>query len=252
MKVDLIDALTSPKSDPDFGKKFAITVLCSLLSVFVIPAVLLVGYLGATIKHAGSGKKGLPEWGNLAELAVQGGVGFLACLYMLPGALLLAIGYLPRFMGGHGFFSMGAMLSNFISFGALLVGLAGLAFTLTGYHSYLTSRQVGEVFNIGKSLEKIKAHGTEIGVLLTLAGAVAAGCSILSVLISWLGGLVSLLVGAFLNLVLAWGIGNIYKPSSSPELASPEPTALPSAPDVMEMTSADEASSLEENVWKPK
>lgn len=249
MKVDLIDALAAPRSDPEFGKKYAITVVCSVLSVLVLPAVLLVGYLGATIKHASSGKKGLPEWSNLTELAVQGGVGFLACLYMLPGALLFAIGYLPR-LGAKSFFSMGNMLSNFISFGALLVGLAGLAFTLTGYHSYLTTRQIGDVFNLGKSLEKIKAHGTEMGMLLAMVGVVAAGCSILSVLISWLGGLVSLLAGAFLNLVLAWGVGNIYRQdAAAPALpATPEPTAL-TTPDVVELGLP---ATEEEDTWKPK
>jgi hypothetical protein len=250
MKSDLIDAITSPKSDPEFGKKFAITVVCTLGSVMILPAVLLAGYLAQTMRNASSGKKGLPEWTNMAELAVQGGVSFLAGLYLLPGALLLAIGYLPSLKGGQGLFSMSTMLSNFISFGALLVALAGLAFTVTGIHSYLFSRQIGDLFNIGKSLNKIKAHSTELGMLLALVGVVSAALSIINAFLGWPGAILSLLGGAFLNLVLASGTGNIYgEVDGVPEPAEPAALAA-TTPDVMELGETSAIS--DEEAWKPK
>jgi hypothetical protein len=251
MKSDLIDAITSPKSDPEFGRKFAITVACTAGAVVVLPAVVLAGYLAQTIKHATSGKKGLPEWTNFAELAVQGGVSFLAGLYLLPGALLLAIGYLPGIKGGQGFFSVSTMLSNFISFGALLVALGGLAFTVTGIHSYLFSRQIGDIFNISKTTTKLRAHMTELGMLLAFVGVVAAGLSIVNALLGWPGAILSLLGGAFMNLVLAYGTGSVYGVEGP---AADEAPALEAAPDVIEMSLPQTAEVVlpEEEAWKPK
>lgn len=249
MKVDMIDALTAPKSDPEFGLKYGLTVLCTALSAVIVGAPLLVGYMGQTMKHAGAGKKGLPEWKNFGELAVQGAVCFLSGLYLLPAAVLMVVASLPLMMGGNSFFSLGAMLHRFIMFGALILLLVGLAFSLTGMHSYLQSRQVSDLVNFGGLLAKIKAHTAELGALLTFTGVVVAALSIAVAFTGMLGGLLSLLGGAFLNLVLAWGVGNIYRLDNQEVPAESEAALLEGAPEeVIEMSPAVEN---DEDIWRP-
>ena len=269
MKADLIDALASPKSDPDFGTKYGLAVLCTVGSCLVLPVILLVGYLAETLKHASAGKKGLPECKNMADLSIQGGICLLAALYLLPAALLSAIGILPLMMGGKGLFSLGMMLNRFISFGALVIALGGLAFTLTGMHTYLHSRQVGDLFNLKSILSKLKQHSNEIGMLLAMTGVVAAGILIAHVILdgflAWIAGLVSILVATYLNLVLFYGTGVIFgNPAAAAEpipvvevesagTPSSLPTAVPAelpAADPVDATPPPAPS--EEDTWKPK
>jgi hypothetical protein len=262
MKRDLIDALTSPQSDPEFGKKYGITVLLTAGAVVVLPAIPLVGYLAQTMKHASAGKKGLPEWKGLADLTVQGGICLLAALYLLPAALLFAIGYLPLMMGGKGLLSLGTILNRFISFGALVILLGGLAFTLTGVDGYLRSREVGEIFNLKSILAKLKSHANEISMLLATSGAVWATLMVVNVvfgdwwLLSWGLIVVTVLIGALMNLAVAYGTGSIYSTPAAGEtvdqLTAGEPAAALPPADAIELPPAEEEGEAEAEVWKPK
>lgn len=254
MKADLIDALTSPQSDPNFGKKYGIALACSIASCLIVPAVFLMGYLAETIKYSGSGKKGLPDWKAPSELLVKGGVSILASLYLLPAAILILIANFAAFSGGDGFFSMSAMLARFIHFGAIIIGLAGLAFSLSGIHSYLSSGKVSDIFNVSLLLDKIRTHSTLLGMLLTLVGVVTAVLSVLSVLFGWLGVLLTMVVSPLLSLVVATGTGVIFE--SGEEEAVTTVVETPEADTLLisgdeEMIVTEEPTVDEDNVWKP-
>ncbi len=255
MKADLIDAVSSPQSDPNFGKKYGIALACTVASCLIVPAIFLAGYLAQTVKHAGSGKKGLPEWKAPSELLVQGGICILACLYLLPGAILWAFAYLPLLNGGEGFFSGSALLSRFITFGAIVIGLAGLAFSLSGIHSYLSSGKISEIFNVSQLMKKIADHSTPLGMLLTLVGVVAAALSVASMIFGWLGVLLTLLVSPLLSLAVATGTGVIFESSQETPpvealvVTTEAPPLLEQAQD--EISKTEEPTVDEEDVWKP-
>jgi hypothetical protein len=92
-------ALTFPFKDKKWGSKFAIASLFVLLSPIIplIPILLLLGYAARVMRRITNddGQPALPEWNNWEDLLLDG-LRLLAIdiLYMLPGIVLIIIGYL--------------------------------------------------------------------------------------------------------------------------------------------------------------
>lgn len=239
MNSDLVEIFSAPSKDPQFPKKYVITVVASALSFLLLPAVVLVGYFAETIKHASLGNKDLPEWKDFVALAVQGGASILTGLYLLPAAILFAISVVTA--GSSGATVMGvSMLTAFISIGGLAIGFVGLAVAATAIHTYMHSDSFMDLFHLPNILRKIKEQAGPIGYLFGAVGLLTLGFSILSTWLGWFGSFVSLLTSAFLAIALAYGVGKIYgQPKTEPE-------PLPTAPE-----SAAQLPVSSEPVWDP-
>ena len=223
MKTDLIEILTAAPKDPEFSKKYVITVVVLALSFLLLPALLLVGYFAETIRHVSSGKKDLPEWKDFVALAVQGGASMLTGLYLLPSAILFAISVVTAGSSGATVFGI-SMLTAFISIGGLAIGFVGLAVSATAIHTYVHSDSFMDLFHLPNILKKMKEKAGDISYLFGAVGLLTLGISIVSAWLGWFGSFVSLLSSAFLSIALAYGVGQIYG------LPKAEPEALPAAP----------------------
>lgn len=236
--------------DADFRRKYAITAACALGSVIIAPAILFLGYLTQTMKRATIGRKGLPEWtlAGLQDMAMQGGVALLSLVYLLPSALLTAISVLPSLSGNNSFLSVSALISRFISFGALLAFIVGLAFTVSALHLYLTKGKVSELFQVKSIYQKVMSNKAELGALIVVAAIAIAAISFVSWLLSWFGIYVSFIASVigqtFISLVVFYNSGRILGPTSmeEPEAlveAEPQP-ALSSSSQTTEFPSDDD------------
>lgn len=219
MKSAETDALLACTDDNDFGKKFAIATVCAMGSVFILPSILLLGYLTQVMKRAAMGRKGLPEWNTPGELALTGGVSLLALLYLLPSALLVVLSMVPN---SRSFFSFSALVSRFIGCGALLAYVVGITFTITALHAYLKSRRVSDLFQIGSLQRTIMSHKAALTTLAGLAAVAVVATLGLSWALGWLGYLLGAVCTTFASLVIFYNAGRALGPTEAlPELEEP-------------------------------
>ncbi len=220
MKADFLDAITAPSADKEFGKKFAFSLLFLLGTPLVVPFFFFLGYLSRTMKHSETGKKGLPEWNDWGDLGIQGGVTFLAGLYLLPAALIAVPPMLLSSSGG--LFSTATILSNFIAFGAAIVALAGLACAISALHGYLSTKSVGSLFSVGEVAAKVKNSINDLGVLLFFLAVCSALVGVLNYFLPTVLSLpLSLVSTGLLSLIGAHWAGAIFRSESveTPEKA---------------------------------
>lgn len=229
------NALLACTDDADFRKKYAIAVACALGGVVIAPGLLLLGYLTQTMKRATMGRKGLPEWTGIMDLALLGGAALLAMVYLLPSALLIALSVLPVLSGKAGFFSVSALISRFISFGAVLAYIVGLAFTVSGLHLYLQTNKISDIFQVAALAQKIRSKKSELLTLIGLAAVAVVAISALNWMLGALGSFISLLGFTFISLVVAYNSGRIFGPlgdkAEALTASSEETPALTAAPD---------------------
>ena len=241
MKTDVIEILKAAPNDPEFPKKYLITVLTLALSFLVVPAAVLVGYLAETIKYVSSGKKDLPEWKDYVALAVQGGASMLTGLYLLPAAILFAIAVVTSRSGGATGISM---LTTFIFISGLLIGFVGLAVSATAVHTYMHSDTLMDLFHFPNIAKKMKNEAGNIGYLFGAVGLMTLGIQFVSQWLSWAAYPVLVLTSAFLSIALAYGVGQIYgQPETEAEVKQ---EALPVGPE-----SAAQLPVGAEPVWDP-
>ena len=96
---NLQTALTFPFKDKKWGSKFAIAGLFVLLSPIIplVPVLLLLGYAARVMRRITNedGQPALPEWNDWEKLLTDGlrllGINII---YMIPGIVILFIGYL--------------------------------------------------------------------------------------------------------------------------------------------------------------
>ncbi len=212
MKADILDAITAPRADKEFGLKFGITAATLVGTVVVVPLFFFLGYFAQTIKHSEQGKKGLPEWQDWTGLAVKGGVTFLSGLYLLPGALLTALAVLPTLSGNAGLFSGQALLARFINFGGAIASLAGLAVALAAIYGYLQTGKVSSLFNVAEIAKRLKSNVTDVAVLLVFCAAVGAALAVCQYFLpSILAIPILILANTLASLVTAHWAGSIFR-----------------------------------------
>ncbi len=242
------DGLFSYTDDGDFVKKFAIACVCAVGTVIVVPGLLFLGYLAQTMKRSTLGRKGLPEWTNFNELFSLGAVGLISLIYLLPAALLFALSVLPTLGGKASFFSVSALVSRFINFGAVLAFAVGLAFTVCALHTYLSSGKITDIFDFRSLAGKIRSKKADLGFLIGLAAlglvAISAMNWLLPGFLSFFGVLLGVVGTPFIALMVAYGSGYILgkatpqlpqntepevqdsvvtQPSQPEEISTPEP-----------------------------
>lgn len=251
MSRDLIDAVTTPASDSQFGKKFVLTSIGLLLTFTIVGIPLVLSYLLQTLQHSRAGKKGLPDWNYSIGSILQGGVCLLAVLYALPGALAMALAILPKMANTKdSMFSLGGMLSNFIIFGGLILALAGLAFSLAGICAYLDSDNLGDIFNAPKLLIEVKKHSADLIALQALVGIIISACWLLTLFapgFTFLVPLFSLLSVSYLGLVVAVRTGVIFPPLKAIELSDTDEPASSHEPQ-----EARFEETTDDDIWTPK
>lgn len=246
MKTDVVEIFQAPTQDPEFGKKYGITLAASAFAVLLVPVVLLVGYLARTIKHSSDEQPGLPQWDDPKSLALQGGACTLTGLYLLPAAIILAISVITAGSQGSGGFLGISILTAFISLGGLVLGFVGLAFASTGIHSYVHSGNFLDLFHLPTILKKTRAEMSNMGYLFGAIGTVTLLVSVFNGWLGWFGSIFSLLSSAFLSLVMAHGVGVIY---GNPATVDNTATAAPQLPSEVAATAKDE--SVVEEAWDP-
>lgn len=219
MKAEQTDTFLACTDDNDFRKKYAIAAACSLGSVFILPLVLLLGYLSETMKRAGLGRKGLPEWGNWGETVQLGGIALLSLLYLLPSALLTALSMLPD---ARSFFSFTALISRFILCGSLLAFMVGLTFSIVALHAYLKSGRIGDLFQVAALHRTIMSNKSELGGLAMLATAAVAGVGALNWLLGWLGYPLGVLCSTLVALIVYYNAGRALGMTEAPSPDEPE------------------------------
>lgn len=210
MKPDETRTLLACTDDNDFKKKFAIATACALGGVVVIPGVLLLGYLTQTMKRAAMGRKGLPEWSNIAEMAPLGGVALLSLSYLLPAALLTALSMLPD---ARGFFSFSALISRFILCGSLLAYGVGMAFSICAVHAYLKSGRISDIFQIGALQKTILSKKSELGTLVLLSTVAVVAVGALNWILGWLGYPLGVVFSTLVALVVYYNAGKALGPT---------------------------------------
>lgn len=246
MKLGIVELLSSPSKDPAIGKKYLLTLASLALSFLLFPAVLLTGYIAETIKHASLGKKGLPSWDDGKKLGLQGAVCSLTGLYLLPGAIVIAISMLTA--GTSSKTVLGAsLLSTFISTGGLVLVYLGLCLATAGIHSYVHSGNFGDLFQLPNIVSKVKSEAASVGLLFGSLGIVTLVLSIANSFFGTLGGILSLGVTAFLLLSMGQAVGSIYGLPQSEVKALPKEEISLDKTEV-EWMPADDT----DNVWKPE
>lgn len=261
MKTDVINIFAATTQDPNFGKKYGLTLLASVLFFLLAPIILLIGYQAQIIEHVSSGKEDLPEWENPSALGTRGAVCVLTGLYLLPSAIILAISVMTASSRTGGTFFGISLLSAFIYLGGLVLGCVGLAVAATGIHSYVHSGVFTDLFNIPGIVNKLKSNLSEMGYLFGALGIAALGLSFLNAYLGILGSLISVGASAFFALALAYGVGVIYGAPAveAPVVESPvtTPSAVKSPVDPPETDSAPKLGEWEPDVddedstWMP-
>lgn len=216
MKHELADLIMAPTDDRDFVKKYAISVLAAVSSPLLVPAVIFLGFLAELISMRSFNKRNMPEWNDPKQLASRGLFCAPALIYLLPGAIVIAIGAIAGSSGGGSTFFGLSMLSIFIILGGLILSFLGNAVAFTAIHTYIHSKNFGDLFNIPTLIRKLKEHGAEMTNVFGLGTIVTLVLVVLNSYFGFLGAIVSLLGGTFLGLYLAGATGAIYgRPETS-------------------------------------
>ena len=251
------DGFFSYTDDGDFAKKFAIACACAVGIIFVVPGLLFLGYLVQTMKRSTLGRKGLPEWTNFGELFSLGAVGLISLVYLLPAALLFALSVLPTLGATASFFSVSALVSRFINFGAILAFAVGLAFTVSALHTYLSSGKLTDIFDFRSLAGKIRSKKADLGFLIGLAAVGLVAISALNWLLpgflSFFGVLLGVVGTPFIALMVAYGSGYILGKTTPqlPQTADPEAQdSMATQPSQPEETSSPQPADSEDR-WIP-
>lgn len=216
MKHEMADLIMAPTDDRDFVRKYAIAVVVAVLSPLLLPAVVLLGFLAELISMRSFNKRNMPDWKNPKMLASRGLFCAPALIYLLPGAIVIAIGAIANTSGGSSIFLGFSMLSVFIILGGLILTFLGTAVAFTAIHSYVHSQNFGDLFAIPHLITKLKDNAPDMTNVFGLGTLVTLVLSILNSYFGMLGGVVSLLGGTFLGLYLAGSTGTIFgRPDTS-------------------------------------
>lgn len=252
MKRELTDLIKAPTEDKEFPKKFAITVLASLTSAFLVPGIILLGFLAELIERKSQDKPGLPEWSNVKALGLRGAICVPTLIYLLPGTLVIAIGAIASSSGSRTIMGI-SLLSAFIDLGGLLLTFMGAALAFTAIHTYVHSKNFVDLFAVPQLIKKLTGQATEMAKLCGVGTFASLVFLLLGTYLGWAGYAASVLGGAFLGLSLAGAVGTLYgKPEESSNAVSVVSEA-PKAPEAEEEPSAEQwvPDSGHDDEWKP-
>lgn len=100
--MDIGKAFSFVFEDEDWVKKVGIGVLLTVLSIFILPAFVVIGYGVAVARNVRDGlKRPLPEWGNYGDLFKEGfAVSAAQFVYSLPAVVLMFVGGVTAGIGG--------------------------------------------------------------------------------------------------------------------------------------------------------
>lgn len=218
----LSEAINYPRQSDHMLKTVVIGGVLSLLSVLVIPALVLGGYLIRVLRYTNAGNDDLPEFGDWGQLAIDGLKAAVITIgyAVVPVALFaLSVGVLSGTVEIIGYVASGVTYVAMIyCLPAALTIFAreermGAAFSMSNLRSVLTSRQY-----VGGWLRAVV-----VGVASGIIGG-ALG------LVPIVGFVVSVFVAFYVNLVTAYLFGHAV--ADADRLAVPgeeQPTAPPVA-----------------------
>lgn len=171
--------------DSRWSTKLLIGVLMALLSVFIIPGLMLTGYMIAIIRRVMTGdKQPLPEWNDWGKLLRDGLLVTIALfLYSLPFLLILglifgATGVLGALTGSDSDLFTAGLFGAFglVACLTLLVAIVMLFITPAVYIQYAIKDDFGACFRFGEVFAIAREHMADI--LITVAVSLVAGFAI--------------------------------------------------------------------------
>lgn len=223
------EAIAYPRAGDDAAKTILIGGVLALLSVLVIPALLLLGYLVRVLRSAEAGEEVPPEFEDWTDLFVDGVKAFVVVfVYSLLPWLVLAVtaGGTIAGLAGPGELQPGAIA------GAMLgLAVGGILWLLAFYvipaalASFAEQDRIGAAFStsvLGDVLTDSRyAVGWLLALVLFVAGGVVVG--LLNVV-----PLLGFVVGAFVNFYVGVAAFYLYgqafaeatTPGAPPESAS--------------------------------
>lgn len=218
----LLEAINYPRRSDHVLKTLLIGGVLSLLSVLVIPALVLVGYLLRVLRHTNAGDDDLPEFGDWGRLTIDGLKAALIVIgyAIVPVALFaLSVGVLSGSLELIGYVASGVAYAALVyCLPAALTVFAreqrmGAAFSLGGLRPVLTSRQYVAGW----------LRAVVVGIASGLIGA-ALG------LVPIVGFVVSVFAAFYVNLVTAYILGHAVADADTLAVEREErPTTPPAA-----------------------
>lgn len=217
--MDVGKSFTYMFEDKDWIAKIAIGGIVTLLSIFIIPIPLLIGYSLEVIKRVYNGDPSpLPEWNNIGDMFVKGLYACVGGLIWLSPALVLMCCTILAFIplsGGNGSDSMSGLASALVSCLACLIAIISFAINIFIYAPgtmFAVNDKVNTFWDFRSIWAFIKANPGNYIIALLLA-----------IVANFIGGLGAIfcLIGAFFTgfwatLVIAHLFGQVARSNLNP------------------------------------
>ncbi|HRQ38767.1 MAG TPA: DUF4013 domain-containing protein [Chloroflexota bacterium] len=209
--MDIGKALTYITEDERWVMKFLIALAMAIFSFFIIPAIILEGYMVAIARNVMNGEeRPLPEWDDWGGFLRDGFNLFVALLvYTLPFWLLACIVGISTigFSGLSNISEDAAAAGILATFGlvsclALIFLLALLFVSPAVIVQYLRNNNLGSCFRFGEVFGIVRDHIGDIAIVVGVVFAIMFVTGLVAN-IPCIGWIVSFLIGPYLAVV--WG-----------------------------------------------
>ena len=203
--MDIAKAFTYAFDDEKWISKLGIAALVTLASIFIIPIVLIPGWLAATTRNVIDGKEHpLADWDDWGQLFRDGGSIIVASLvYASPFIVLFIIGFIATIgFGGLGEINEDvAAVGIFATFGLLMClgGLMALALFLIGPAitiQYVRTNELAACFRFNEIFEMIRDNLGDVIIVAFIPIVVGIVASVFSI-IPCLGFLIAIVASPY-------------------------------------------------------
>jgi len=226
--------------DRQWISKLLIGVLMSVLAFFILPALILQGYMVSIVRRVmNQDGEPLPEWTDWGKLLKDGFFVTIATLiWSLPFLIVLFIGIAATI--GFGNLSNESLAAAGASGAGLLVACLGILFvvallfiTPAIYIQYAIKDEFGACFRFGEILDIIRSHLADI--LIAFLVTIVAGIAISLVvgllgIIPCLGWIAAFLIGLAVGPYITFVTGHLYGQIAAKVLGNKTGGYLPKEP----------------------
>lgn len=220
--MDVQKALTYVFDDEEWLTKIGVGALISLVSILIIPAILLGGWLLATARNVIDGKEHpMADWDDWGGFLRDGGsLALVSLVYASPFILIFCIGFFTTvgFAGLAEANEDAAAAGMFATFGILgclgfLMGIAIFLITPAVAVQYLRTNQISACFQIGDILGIVRDNIVDIVIIGGVPFAVSFVLGLLNVIPIigiCIGFVLSIVLTPYLSAVTAHLYGQFY------------------------------------------
>lgn len=185
-------AFTFMFQEDEWVMKFVIGVLMAVLAIFIIPGIILQGYVIAIARRVRNGQQPeLPEWEDWGKFLSDGFAYMIAALiYALP-MILLVICFMVIFLFGVAGADAGGSEDALAGLSLLMVccltlflmlyALFMIAFLFVGTVNYIRKGSIGAFFQFGYLWKELRANLGRYGIVAIAAFAASMVGSIIPI-----------------------------------------------------------------------